>query len=95
MKKKGKKTNDKLMIFKAKLQEIELIIRIISLNIIHLGIKCFNFSSVEPRRHLEYGCQFVICLDTDFYGLMNQNIALSFLSTTKKFHLSSCRNKIL
>ena len=60
---KGKKTYDKLMIFEAKLQEIKLIIRIILLHIIHLGLKCFNFPSVEP---LEYGCQFVICLDSDF-----------------------------
>ena len=35
---KGKKTNAKVMIFEAKLQEIELIFRIILLNIIHLGI---------------------------------------------------------
>ena len=38
MKTKGKKTNAKVMIFEAKLQEIELIFRIILLNIIHLGI---------------------------------------------------------
>ena len=38
MKTKGKKTNPKVMIFEAKLQEIELKIRIILLNIIHLGI---------------------------------------------------------
>ena len=38
MKTKGKKTNANVMIFDAKLQEIELIIRIILINIIHLGI---------------------------------------------------------
>ena len=38
LKTKGKKTNAKFMIFEAKLQEIELIFRIILLNIIHLGI---------------------------------------------------------
>ena len=38
MKTKGKKTNAKVMIFEAKLQEIELIFKIILLNIIHLGI---------------------------------------------------------
>ena len=38
MKTKGKNTNAKFMIFEAKLQEIELIIRIILINIIHLGI---------------------------------------------------------
>ena len=34
----AKKTNAKVMIFEAKLQEIELIFRIILLHIIHLGI---------------------------------------------------------
>ena len=41
MKTKGEKTNAKVMIFEAKFPEIELIIRIILLNIIHLGIQMF------------------------------------------------------
>ena len=49
MKTKGKRANAKVMIFEAKLQEIELIFRIILLNMIHLGFKCFNFPSFELR----------------------------------------------
>ena len=49
MKTKGKKTNAKVMIFEAKLHEIELIFRIILLNIINLGI----FTLISPPLSLD------------------------------------------